>query len=44
MSDPSREQRVTDSMHNGSCAAFARALAFSFYYFSGRVGGLPHAG
>jgi len=44
MSDPLREQRVADSMHNGGCVSFARAMAFSFYYFSGRVGRLPHAG
>ena len=41
---PSSELRLTDATHNGGCAALARALAFSFYYFYGRVGRLPHAG
>jgi hypothetical protein len=44
MARPSLELRLTDAMHNGGCAALARALAFSFYYFYGRVGRLPHAG
>lgn len=44
MSHPVRELRLTHAMHDSSRAALARAMAFSFYYFYGRVGRLPHAG